>query len=290
MKIAGITLSVILIIFTSMVLLTPNDIGGIFLVLAIWSLLTPILNALILWRNGTSSIFRVFRIVTIGCNIILLGLTCCILIDRFPGPGERGAFVYIALIALNAVFCVIAIMRRANDTHLDGNLHKQNIPQVGGDFMLLEYALKRDEVLKGYLRAFSCLSSFRNRILSMASAIGAMSLLFGYVGKHQIEIIDLVFAAFLAMGAVVFIPFWLWIRAKTETRHLRIDEIGISTVIGQLTGAIPWARVSIVSDLGDFIFLGSKNMNFFMIPNRAFPKDQDRAVLMEMAKRRIARA
>jgi hypothetical protein len=267
MKIAAITFNVILIVFTSMVLLPPNDIGGLFFLFTIWSLLTPIFNILSLWRTGTSSIFRVISGITIGFNIILLGLTCWILMDRFPGPGRRGAFVYVALIALSAVFSLIAIMRRSTNIHIGGNLHKEEVPAMGGNFILLEYALKRDEVLKGYLRAFSSVSSFRNRLLSMACAIGIMILVFGYVGKHQIQLIDVAFAALLAIGTIVFIPLWLWVRTKTETRHLRVDEFGLSTIIGQLTGEIPWARVSVVSDFGEFIFLGGKNMNFFLIPN-----------------------
>jgi hypothetical protein len=156
--------------------------------------------------------------------------------------------------------------------------------------MLLEYALKRDEVLKGYLRAFTCLSSFRSRMLAMAGGIGIMILVFGYAVKHQIKIIDVAFAALWAIVTLLFIPLWLWIRTKTETRHLKIDEFGLSTTIGKMTGKIPWSRVSVVSDLGDFIFLGGKNMNFFLIPNRAFSEGQDRTQLMKMAKQQSARS
>jgi hypothetical protein len=155
-------------------------------------------------------------------------------------------------------------------------------------FMLVEYALKRGEVFKGYFRAFNCLPSFRNRMLTMAVTIGIMTIPFSYASKHKVEIVDAAFAILWAIGFLIFMALWLWIRTKTEIRHLRIDEFGLSTTIGKLTGEIPWAKVSLVSDLGNFIFIGGKNMNFFLIPNRAFSEDQDRAQLLKIAKQRFA--
>jgi uncharacterized protein len=127
MKIAAIAFNTFLTAFTLLVLLS-GGIEGRLLVFAIWTLSTPILSAVVLWLNGTSLIVRLVRFITIGCNIVLLGLTCWTLVDHFPGSGERGVFVYIALIMFSAAFSILTIMRRAaTSIHVDENVNKKEI-------------------------------------------------------------------------------------------------------------------------------------------------------------------
>jgi hypothetical protein len=56
--------------------------------------------------------------------------------------------------------------------------------------------------------------------------------------------------AFLyVIAALVFLPFWLFIRGKSAKRALTISPEDIYTEIGSLKGKIPWSRIANVRKL-----------------------------------------
>ena len=72
------------------------------------------------------------------------------------------------------------------------------------------------------------------------------------------------------IGLVLF-PMW---KFKPQVRTLRVDEYGIETEIGQLSGSVPWNDVADVREEGDNLVIQRRNLNAFIVPARAFPTDK----------------
>ena len=84
-----------------------------------------------------------------------------------------------------------------------------------------------------------------------------------------------------AVGGFIFMPVWLFIRAKTALRTLTTAPGGISTQIGRLQGDIPWDKVSAVIDAGLYVVITRANGNSFLIPKRAFAGPEQQAQFLK---------
>jgi hypothetical protein len=94
-----------------------------------------------------------------------------------------------------------------------------------------------------------------------------------------------VFAALaFASAALIFLAAWPQIRFKSQERVLTLDERGVSTVIGSLSASVPWNRVVSIDVDNDTIVITGKNGNAFIVPNRAFPGDLDRAEVIRIIR------
>jgi hypothetical protein len=148
--------------------------------------------------------------------------------------------------------------------------------------MLLEYKLKRSEIVQAYFAGLKGSARFRNRILMSCLAIGLLTF-FLRVGHSSTERAFWIAVAW-SVGMFLFLPAWIFIRGKTSMRRLDISQERIYTEIGSLRGEIPWSTVTVVTDVGSQILIGRSNGNFLSIPNRAFPTPAERAELLELVR------
>ena len=81
-----------------------------------------------------------------------------------------------------------------------------------------------------------------------------------------------------SVGLVPIVGFVLFpmVKFKPQERTLSIDERGISTTIGDISKSVPWEDVANVSVEQDNLIIQNRNLNAFIIPQRAFENDEAR--------------
>jgi succinate dehydrogenase hydrophobic anchor subunit len=135
MRIVAIVCNVLLFVFTSFVLATdgpPEEAS--YIVFAVWSQLTRIISAVVLFGTGASggwlgfrrirealegqqktadlsSRDRFMRIVAILFNIVCFGFVCWALVDQYPHPNEAGFIEYVVFMILTPILSVVALFR-----------------------------------------------------------------------------------------------------------------------------------------------------------------------------------
>jgi hypothetical protein len=107
-------------------------------------------------------------------------------------------------------------------------------------------------------------------ILAYSAAIGMLSLVPRGAFSRTLTFRDVLAACAWAIGALVFMPLWLFIRGKTEERTLTVSPEGLSTEIGSLKGQIPWREVKLIAEASQHVLITSSVGNTFFIPARAF--------------------
>jgi hypothetical protein len=90
-------------------------------------------------------------------------------------------------------------------------------------------------------------------------------------------------ALIVASLAILLLAVYPFLRFKRDERTLTISTTGIVTSIGNLTGDVPWVKISRVTPVGDCIYIMGKNGNSFAIPRRAFRSDTERAEFLQRA-------
>ena len=78
---------------------------------------------------------------------------------------------------------------------------------------------------------------------------------------------------------------WVFIRGKTAERTLSVSELGISTGIGLISAQVPWSKVRVISDAGEYVLIARTNGNAFFIPSRAFTGPSQKVQFIEEADR-----
>jgi YcxB-like protein len=141
--------------------------------------------------------------------------------------------------------------------------------------MTLEYALTRAEVARGFVVSLRKSPKFRRTILMYAIAVGVFYLLMRGL-QLPLSIRDVLGASAWAIGLLLFMPIWLFIRAKTGRRLLVTSTEGIYTEIGKIHGEIPWRKIRTATHAGRFVLITRKGGNSFFIPNRAFSSPAQR--------------
>jgi hypothetical protein len=136
--------------------------------------------------------------------------------------------------------------------------------------LTIEYALTRSEIFRSYLRSLAESPKFRRTIILYSVAFGFFTLLLRVIPPRSFTLRDVISATAWAAGLFVFLPLWVFIRAKTTKRTLTISREGISTEIGRYKGQIPWNKISIVTEAPRFVLIARTNGNAFFIPGRAF--------------------
>jgi hypothetical protein len=87
-----------------------------------------------------------------------------------------------------------------------------------------------------------------------------------------------VIAVFGGMAAeLCTVVLWIFIRGKTDERTLCVSEQGIETEIGAINAQIPWRKVGVVRDAGQYVLIARANGNAFFIPSRAFSGPDQKA-------------
>lgn len=147
---------------------------------------------------------------------------------------------------------------------------------VEEQWLTVEYALTRPEILRSFLHSVAEVPKYRVTILLYSAAIGVLTLLLRATLSQSLALKDVIIAVAYAAGFLVFIPLWTLVRGKTANRTLTVSRDGISTEIGRLSTHVPWDKVKVVADTPQFVLIGRTNGNAFFIPNRAFSGPEHR--------------
>lgn len=67
------------------------------------------------------------------------------------------------------------------------------------------------------------------------------------------------------------------LRRKADLRTLTVSELGLETTIGKKSGKFEWNAISVIEKTPDGIRIQNRNLNFLLVPRRAFDSDDDRA-------------
>lgn len=91
-------------------------------------------------------------------------------------------------------------------------------------------------------------------------------------------------SALWAVAVLALLPLYPQLRFKSQLRRLTIDPGGIHTTIGALKGDISWRRVASITTIGDRTYVIGKNLNSFIIPERAFSGAEQRSEFVRSAE------
>lgn len=136
--------------------------------------------------------------------------------------------------------------------------------------MTIEYSLTRSENVRGFLRGLRTSKRLRTTAFVYSVAVAVIVSASGGAFFRPLTVKSLATGFAWALGAFIFMPLWLFIRAKTALRTLTVVPNGISTQIGHLKGDVPWDKVKAVTDAGSYVVIVRANGNSFLIPKRAF--------------------
>ena len=105
--------------------------------------------------------------------------------------------------------------------------------------MTIQYSLTRSENVSGFLRGVRTSTRLRTTLFVYSAAIAVIVSAAGGVFSRPLTVQSLATVLAWAVGAFIFMPLWLFIRAKMALRTLTIAPGGISTQIGSLKGDVP---------------------------------------------------
>jgi hypothetical protein len=80
------------------------------------------------------------------------------------------------------------------------------------------------------------------------------------------------------------LPLYPQLKFKPQRRVLSIDDQGISTTIGRLSGQLPWSKVDFVRTTEHSVYIVGKNLNAFIVPQRAFLSTQQRDEFVKLCQ------
>jgi len=136
--------------------------------------------------------------------------------------------------------------------------------------MKIEYALTRGEIARGFFLSLRKSPKFRRIVLIYAVGVGLLDLLLRMFLPPVTSLRDVFIACAWSVGAFLFMPVWLFIRAKTAQRILVTSSEGIDTQIGKLRVQVPWQKIAAITDAGRYVLLTRRNGNSLFVPDRAF--------------------
>jgi hypothetical protein len=149
--------------------------------------------------------------------------------------------------------------------------------------MTIEYQSRRAEVAAAYW--FTWRRSWRMRIMqawiALAVFLCASSVLQSPGQSFRSTALP---SALWTVAALAFLPHYPQLTFKSQLRRLTIDPVGIHTTIGALRGDIPWRRVASITTVGDRTYVIGKNLNSFIIPERAFSGVEQRSEFIRSAE------
>jgi hypothetical protein len=112
MKSAVIICNAVLFAFLCFVLLTDGfPVAIAYIIFTLLSLITPVLNALVIWKSGTGSRGHKMRLATIACNVVLLGFICWAFVDQYPHPDEQGLLAFEIVMVSVPIISVTMLLR-----------------------------------------------------------------------------------------------------------------------------------------------------------------------------------
>ena len=82
--------------------------------------------------------------------------------------------------------------------------------------------------------------------------------------------------AIIGLVPIVGLVLFPLVKFKPQERTFSIDERGISTTIGDISKNVPWKDIANVSVNQDNLIIQNRNLNAFIIPQRAFETEEAR--------------
>ncbi len=149
--------------------------------------------------------------------------------------------------------------------------------------MVIEYQIKRFDLVKAYFYSLRVSRKTQTVILGIAAFIALFSLFLGYLKRGHLIILDFVFALLFGFFFILLLPFISLLTAKPQKRTLSISPDGIETRIGSQEGKVPWDAVKSVVGSKNVIYIIGKNGNAFTIPSSAFASPDLRSRFIELA-------
>jgi hypothetical protein len=140
----------------------------------------------------------------------------------------------------------------------------------------LKYSTTRHELATWYWTMWKK-KLWRVHILYLLIPLAVVVLVAGHWLPSPMEI-----TRGLVVGAavVLFLILFPQIMFKPQVRTLVLDRNGIRTTIGKKTGTISWQEIESVRDSEGTIVISRKNLNAFLVPQRAFQSEQERASVL----------
>ena len=146
--------------------------------------------------------------------------------------------------------------------------------------MTINYSLTRFEIVRTYLHVIPLSPRILTVVLIVSAWPGFVWLSSKGAFSHGPTISDVLAALVWMVGAFLLLLLWVFLRAKTKERTLRISEQGVYTEIGRIKADYPWTKVKEIKDVGPYILVVNRSGNAFFIPNRAFTDSNQRAELL----------
>ncbi|MGA2598536.1 MAG: YcxB family protein [Bryobacteraceae bacterium] len=156
--------------------------------------------------------------------------------------------------------------------------------------MTIKYSLTKAEIVRAFLAGLG-----RSKSLAIIPiyvvGLGLLVLAMRGANSRSVTFRDFIVAILWAIGGVLFMHLWLFIRGKTDERTVTVSPEGISTTIGRLSGKVPWKKVKLVTDTSEHAVIEGPMLkgdgwtttgNAFYIPNRAFPEAGQRAQFISL--------
>jgi len=151
--------------------------------------------------------------------------------------------------------------------------------------MTLTYALKRTEIVQFFLKGLGKSPKFLLTILIYSFCPGLIFLEASKGFSRSFTTGDFNTICEWMIGTFCFMVLWVFIRGKTAERTLSVSELGISTGIGLISAQVPWSKVRVISDAGEYVLIARTNGNAFFIPSRAFTGPSQKVQFIEEADR-----
>jgi hypothetical protein len=145
--------------------------------------------------------------------------------------------------------------------------------------MTIEYSSSRREIAAWY--CYSLRHSWphqRRWLLSLLLTGFFIFLLQRQSGASAFGAIGVAVSALAVL--VAFFALCPQLRFKPQTRTLQVGPDGMHTTIAARSRSYPWSAVMAIHSVGDFVYIGLKNGNAFVVPERAFasPVQRDQFV------------
>ena len=90
------------------------------------------------------------------------------------------------------------------------------------------------------------------------------------------SLLGVLLIASIGLAPIVAMVLFPLLKFKPQKRTLSIDEQGITTTIGDISKSVPWKDIANVSVDQNNLIIQNRNLNAFIIPQRAFETDEAR--------------
>ncbi|RZJ46367.1 MAG: YcxB family protein [Brevundimonas sp.] len=138
--------------------------------------------------------------------------------------------------------------------------------------LTVRYALTREELWAWYK------VSWLKRLWVYHLAIVAMSCVtFALFQVGGSSVSGVIVGACVGLGLMLFMVAWPQVRYRPQERTLTFDAEGLSYVRGPQTGRMPWKQIRSVADAPEGVVITGHSLSAFIVPNRAFGGDAEKA-------------